>query len=377
MKILFPIGSFYPSQSGGPNNSVFWITKTLKDNNIASTVITTADGLDNSHEIKLNSFLNTDYGEVIYCKTKFHYLPFKAIYLAIKKVFKTDIVHLSNIFYPLCWVTGIFTILFTKKPIIWSARGELDPKALKYSRYKKIPVLWLIKMLPSHRIIFHVTSSQEDQYLKKIFKTANSILIPNLMIFPLILNLQTQNYLLYIGRIHPKKAIENLIISCSKNQSFINSNFKLIIVGNYNNEYGRKLIRLTKEKKLYDSKIQFLGHVEGIKKQKIYNQAYFTFLPSHTENFGNVVLESLAQGTPVVASKGTPWTILEEYEAGFWVNNDTNSLSTVLDKILNMRKEEYLKYRSNSYSLAKDKFDIEKNIAMWIELYSSVLNKTK
>ena len=32
MNILFFIGSFFPAQDGGPNNSIYWIAKHLKKN---------------------------------------------------------------------------------------------------------------------------------------------------------------------------------------------------------------------------------------------------------------------------------------------------------------------------------------------------------
>ena len=50
-------------------------------------------------------------------------------------------------------------------------------------------------------------------------------------------------------------------------------------------------------------------------------------MPSHNENFGNVVVESLSQGTPVIASTGTPWKILEKYHAGYWIKNNPENIA--------------------------------------------------
>ena len=50
------------------------------------------------------------------------------------------------------------------------------------------------------------------------------------------------------------------------------------------------------------------------------------------KNFGNVVLEALAEGTPVVTSKGTPWQDLENEKAGFWVEN-TSKISINDDRL--------------------------------------------
>ena len=32
MNLLFIVGSFYPAQDGGPNNSLFWLAKNIKNN---------------------------------------------------------------------------------------------------------------------------------------------------------------------------------------------------------------------------------------------------------------------------------------------------------------------------------------------------------
>ena len=70
--------------------------------------------------------------------------------------------------------------------------------------------------------------------------------------------------------------------------------------------------------------------MEGEEKYKLYANAYFSILVSHSENFGNVVIEALSQGTPVIASKGTPWEQLAE-KAGFWIDNDENSIACCID----------------------------------------------
>ena len=120
------------------------------------------------------------------------------------------------------------------------------------------------------------------------------------------------------------------------------------------------------------NKIIFLGHIGSEGKQMLYANAYFTFMPSHTENFGNVVIESLAQGTPVVASKGTPWQILRDRKAGFWVENEVSSLASVINKIIDLNIEEYNALRENARQLAYEEFNIDSNIEKWITTYQSL-----
>lgn len=372
MKILFPIGSFYPSQSGGPNNTIYWITKQLSKNNYEPIIVTTINGIKSDHNIEINKWLNKDYGQVIYTDNPIHYLPLKAIYQSVKKIKEVDLIHLTSIFYPLSILIAIINLLFYKKPIIWSPRGELDKEALIYSPIRKKTILWFINTFLKKKITFHTTCREESQYVSYQFgEKARIKQIPNYIDIPKLEKTNKQKYFLYIGRIHPKKAIENLIKALNISKLFINSNFNFIIAGDYDSNYGHSLIKLSKTLQL-EHKIKFIGHIDKTK-QQILAQAYFSFMPSHTENFGNVVVEALAQKTPVVASKGTPWKILIEKKAGYWVENSPKTLSITIDEILNFDSSKYNKLSQNAYNLAINEFDIKNNIHKWIQVYSSLI----
>jgi glycosyltransferase involved in cell wall biosynthesis len=57
---------------------------------------------------------------------------------------------------------------------------------------------------------------------------------------------------------------------------------------------------------------RFLGMVTGAAKQSLYQAADVFALPTSQENFGLVYTESLACGTPIVATRGTDiWRDLE------------------------------------------------------------------
>jgi len=125
------------------------------------------------------------------------------------------------------------------------------------------------------------------------------------------------------------------------------------------------------EKKL-QKRILFVGHVEGDSKMKLLKYAKCLILPSHSENFGNVVIEALEYGTPVIASKGTPWEILNEKNAGIWSKNDGLSLSKAMTTIINMNENSYEEICRNANKLVKDHFDVDSNIENWIDLYKSL-----
>ena len=149
---------------------------------------------------------------------------------------------------------------------------------------------------------------------------------------------------------------------------FLRSDCVLKIAGKGRPEYGSKLRKLVADLGL-TAKVEFIGQVEGDEKQKLLADARWTIMPSHTENFGLVVLESLAQNTPVVASKGSPWKALETERLGYWVDNSPEELSAVLKKIVEMDADEYEMYRRHGREFVERNFDVRQNIGKWTETY--------
>ena len=367
---LHPVGSFYPAQTGGPDNTVYWITKALKTRNNNPIIVATERGVADS--VDRNTWMNTEYGKVIYTRNLIHYFPLKLILTALRQIRHSDVIHLTMIFYPASFIMAFINKFFVGKPVVWSVRGDLDPYMLKRSAWKKRPVLWLIRNVLKKGVVFHATCDEEARYLKDNFgEDIKIVLIPNYMEFPEQVKVEKENSFLYLGRIHPKKAIENLIEALALSKRFKDSNYILKIAGDHNNPYGTDLQKLADKLNLAN-RVHFVGHVEGLKKQELLAEAKFSFMPSHTENFGIVAMEAMAQATPVVASKGTPWEILEEHEAGFWTENDPVSLSKIIDQIIGMDQSEYEKYVNNAKRLATEEFNIYEKINEWIKTYEQI-----
>ena len=372
MKILFPIGTLYPSQLGGPSNTVYWMAKSLHANKLEVTCISTSLGI-NDNSLKFDTCLETNYGKGMYTNDKIHTLPFKFLLHAFKEVRTNDIIHLTSLFYLPTIMISLIAILFNKK-IVWSVRGTLEDSAIRISALKKKFALLFIKMC-KHKILFHSTSPAETMNLRVYMgKDCSSIEIPNYIELPEKMDRidHARKAFLYIGRLHPIKAIDHLILALAESKIFAkDETASLNIAGQGSELYTEYLQSLVAEKNLND-KVKFLGQVEGLDKQLLLANSHFTILPSHSENFGNVVLESLAQGTPVVSSTGTPWEILIKSKAGFWVENDIDSLSKVINEILIMDEAKYNNYRENSLALSR-KYNIDLGVHKWIKAYKSLI----
>lgn len=107
--------------------------------------------------------------------------------------------------------------------------------------------------------------------------------------------------ILFVGgldRAHYFKGVDNLLEAAS---GLSGKNWKLNIVGsgNMENEYKEKAVRLG-----ISDKVVFLGKVSDEDLPGVYAQSHITVLPSTArgEAFGIVLIESMASGTPIVAS---------------------------------------------------------------------------
>lgn len=113
MKILFPIKSFFPAQSGGPSNTVFWLASELARQGQSPFVITTDNDIDNSSIIK-NKWHKVDGFNVHYSTNKNNKYAFSLLRKAIWILPKMDVIHFSSIFYPPNIIIAIFGNLILK-----------------------------------------------------------------------------------------------------------------------------------------------------------------------------------------------------------------------------------------------------------------------
>lgn len=369
MKILISAGLFYPSKLGGPANTLYWLAKGLISKGMEVSVVTSNNFIEKGL-VEFNKWTVVDKIRIRYCTAKTR-LSHRVIWHSIKEVRNCDVILLSSAFYLPSFFIALFSV-FTSKKIIWSIRGELFDSALNGSKGKLL-YIELIKLFFAKRISFHATSLDEQNCIKKYFgNQIKVVVIPNYIELPKKQNrVNTKNnYFLYVGRIAPIKALDKLFLGLAKSKSFMQSNYKLLVAGGVEKQfekYFEQLQLILKNNESLKEKIVFLGNVEDDEKYKLYANAYFSILVSNSENFGNVVIEALSQGTPVITSKGTPWQQLSEKNAGFWINNDEQNIANCIDEVINMGDEDYQRMRNNAYNLAVE-FDVHSNIDKWINV---------
>lgn len=341
MKVLHIVPSFFPAwRDGGPTESVYRLCRGLAGIGCHVRVLTTdSNGPNEVMDVeKDREAILADFLSVRYC----HRVLQDSVSPALLKwlpsyVRWADIVHLTAV-YSFPTLPALFLTNLLKKPVVWSPRGSLQ----RWGRTSK-PILktyWeqiCYRLCPKH-LILHVTSQQEGEESQRRLPGINTVVIPNGVEVPPQVNHVPRNDILrlgFLGRLDPKKGIENLLAACEKLKGENNLPFLLTIGGSGSQLYAQTIHNSIKKLSLA-THVNMVGHIEARRRRQFFENIDILVIPSYTENFGLVVAEALAHGVPVIASKGTPWKRLEEEGCGRWVENDSSSLAQAIREMNGM-----------------------------------------
>jgi glycosyltransferase involved in cell wall biosynthesis len=219
--------------------------------------------------------------------------------------------------------------------LVVSPRGTLSRWALDRSAWKK-RIFWALMQRPAVRraSCFHATAEHEYEDIRTAgFRRQPVCIIPNGIDVP---EMKTKpkprsRILLFLGRVHPVKGVDILLRAwAAVGHKF--PEWELRIAGPHKDGYLPKMQALAEELGL--KRVIFCGPLYGEAKQAAYNEAELYVLPTHSENFGVTVAESLASGTPAIVTKGAPWNGLERNLAGWWIEIGVDPLVACLEDAL-------------------------------------------
>jgi glycosyltransferase involved in cell wall biosynthesis len=249
-----------------------------------------------------------------------------------------DIIHVHS-YYLLMYDLIALIRKLNNKPLIAHYHGG-DPSLLRFP----FRILKRLTLQLADKVI--ATNKTERQRLIKYWKLPREkvVYIPNgvdINLFKPLNNVKKEdNIVLFVGNLVPGKGLELLISAFIKCKQYI-KDLKLWIVGD--GYLKPELEGIIKTLGLSND-VKFFGRTNHEKLSYIYNKATVTVLPSKRESFGLVLVESMACGTPVIATINEgPADIISDGIDGLLIpQNDVDALSKAIYKIvsnIDLRRE--------------------------------------
>lgn len=118
---------------------------------------------------------------------------------------------------------------------------------------------------------------------------------------------------------------------------------------------------------------RYLGRVAGEEKRAAFESADIFVLPSYTEGFSMAVLEAMAYGLPVVASRvGALQEILQDGNHGFLVQpRDPQGLAATLERLI-ADPDLRLRIGESNARQARERYDIHAVARQWLDILRGV-----
>lgn len=249
-----------------------------------------------------------------------------------------DLVHVHGIWHPglhrvcaLCRKAGV--------PYVIAPRGMLEPWSLKQKWLKKRIARWLYQDEDLRcAVALHATAAEEAAQFKKLGFLNPVIVSPNGVIVPktqLPRSSYSNKRILFVSRMHPKKGVIELVEAWKMVKQLVpkaSAGWSCELVYTVNGEEEAHYEDAVRQRvgelgmSLEGERPDFLftGPLSDDQKWEAYSRADLFVLPTYSENFGIVVAEALWAGLPVITTKGTPWSELEDVSggqrAGWWID---------------------------------------------------------
>jgi poly(glycerol-phosphate) alpha-glucosyltransferase len=217
----------------------------------------------------------------------------------------------------------------TRRPYLISVHGMLDPWAVTHSYWKKK----LAGMMYEHRHLthaacLHALCPAEADAIRRYGLSNPLCVIPFGIDLPLLAlgrPTRQEKALLFLGRLHPKKGLMNLLMAWQRLQRDRTSElagWELWIAGWDQGNHEQALRQCSLDHGI-ESSVRFLGPKFGEDKDLLLRSVGAFVLPSFSEGLPVSILEAWAYGLPVAMT--THCNLPQGFEAGAAVCIDTSA----------------------------------------------------
>lgn len=287
---------------------------------------------------------------------------------------RPDIVHVNCCWTPDC---AMIQRLAQKRgyKVVLTPHGMLEPWIIKRHYWtRKVPALWLYQKAAVQRAdCVQATAESERDNLLKLGYNSN-IKVVRLGIDAESIEMKRSwkksRQILFLSRVHVKKGINFLVEAADVLRNELQG-YKILVAGEGDADYVEAMKRMICDRGLQDI-VQLIGGVYGDEKWRLFQTSDFFVLPTHSENFGLAIAESLASGTPVITTVGTPWSDLNSSEAGAWIEIGTEPLVETLRRFLSLSEDELETMGRNGRKLIETKYSAHVMAEQMMEVYNGL-----
>lgn len=291
-----------------------------------------------------------------------------------------DIIHAHGIWQYL----SLGTHLAKKKTdakLMVSTHGMLDPWILNKSRLKKrmASIVYQDRQLAGADCLHALSESEYISYRQygltnPICTIPNGVLVEPLKessdFFQWPEGAADRNILLYLGRIHPKKGLDNLLDAWSIVSATEPSSIWALVIAGWGDVQYTEMIqkRVSRMGNAF-----FIGPLFGEDKKKAYRNAAAFILPSFSEGLPLVVLEAWAESCPVLMTDHCNLPV--GFKEGAALRIHTGNLVYDLGKLFAIDDQELRLMGLRGSELVNRVFSWDVVAAQMIEVYSWLLGE--
>lgn len=300
----------------------------------------------------------------------------KKEFIQLLKEVRPDVVHVNCCWTPLCSLVTLWAKQMGLK-VVYTPHGMLEPWIMsRHYGTRKLPAILLYQRRAIRAAdMIHATAESEKQNILKLGWNDHVHVIGNCVDVDSIemkADWRRKKRILFLSRVHVKKGINFLIEAMAVLKDEFNG-YVVKIAGPGEESYVEVLKGLAQRLRV-DDKVEFVGPVFGNKKFDLYREADVFVLPTHSENFGIVVTEALACGTPVITTKGTPWEELESCHCGWWTEIGTDPTAEALKAFLCLSEDELEAMGRSGRRLVEERYSCQRIAKEFMEMYNVVVD---
>jgi glycosyltransferase involved in cell wall biosynthesis len=228
-----------------------------------------------------------------------------------------DFIYLNGFFSYSASISMYLNWKFGKIPALYALiapRGEFSKGALAFKRFKKRVFLAVSRLLGFYKDVYwHASTEVEAADILEVFPgvgdkihTAPDLVTIGDDIFSECtedIKRENEFQIVFISRISPKKNLDGLLEILSG----VNCAVKLDIFGPVEDQNYWRHCQTIGNSLPKNITITYCGTLKPDEVSNIFSNYDLFVFPTHGENFGHVIFESLRVGTPVLVSDQTPW----------------------------------------------------------------------